>query len=51
MDYEIKAVCREELRLYSKLFRSICGCSPDEPIDPVALLDRLPDLEGFEFSL
>ena len=48
MDYEIKAVRREELRLYAKLFRSICGFSADEPIDPVALLDRLPDLEGFE---
>jgi len=48
MDYEIKAVNREELRLYAKLFRSICGYSEGEPIDPVALLDRLPDLEGFE---
>ena len=48
MDYEIKAVRREELRLYAKLFRSICGYSAHEPIDPVALLDRLPDLEGFE---
>ena len=48
MDYEIKAVCREKLRLYAKLFRTICGFSADEPIDPVALLDRLPELEGFE---
>ena len=47
MDYEIKAVCRKKLRLYAKLFRSICGFSPDEPIDPVALLDRLPDFENF----
>lgn len=48
MDYEIKPTSRKELRLYSKLFRSICGFSDNEPIDPVILLDRLPDLEGFE---
>lgn len=48
MDYEIKPTSRNELRLYSKLFRSICGYSDDEPIDPIELLDRLPDLEGFE---
>jgi len=48
MDYEIKATSRKDLRLYSKLFRSICGFSDNEPIDPVELLDRLPDLEGFE---
>jgi hypothetical protein len=47
MDYVIKATNRHELRLYSKLFRSICGFTEDEPIDPVELLDRLPDLEGF----
>lgn len=48
MDYETKATSRKELRLYSKLFRSICGFSSDECIDPVILLDKLPDLEGFE---
>lgn len=48
MDYEIKPTSRHELRLYAKLFRSICGFSQDEPIDPIPLLDRLPDLEGFE---
>ena len=48
MDYETKATNRKELRLYAKLFRSICGFSPDECIDPVILLDKLPDLEGFE---
>lgn len=48
MDYETKATNRKELRLFAKLFRSICGLSDDEPVDPVALLDRLPDLEGFE---
>ena len=48
MDYETKATSRKELRLYSKLFRSICGFSPDECIDPVILLDKLPGLEGFE---
>lgn len=48
MDYEIKPTSRKDLRLYSKLFRSICGFSESEPIDPVALLDCLPDLEGFE---
>lgn len=48
MDYETKPTNRQELRLYAKLFRSICGLSQDEPIDPVALLDRLPDFEGFE---
>ena len=48
MDYETKATNRKELRLYAKLFRSICGLSSNECIDPVTLLDRLPDLEGFE---
>lgn len=47
MDYEIKSTSRKELRLYAKLFRSICGFSESEPIDPVMLLDILPDLEGF----
>lgn len=47
MDFVIKATNRYELRLYSRLFRSICGFTEDEPIDPVELLDRLPDLEGF----
>lgn len=48
MDYETKPTNRNELRLYAKLFRSICGFSVDEPIDPIVLLDRLPELEGFE---
>ena len=47
MDYEIKPTNRKELRLLSKLFRSICGFSENESVDPVVLLDRLPDLEGF----
>lgn len=48
MDYETRATSREELRLYAKLFRTICGFTATEPIDPVILLDRLPKLEGFE---
>ena len=48
MDYEIKPTSRHDLRLYARLFRSICGFTDDEVIDPVWLLDRLPDLEGFE---
>ena len=48
MDYEINPTSRHDLRLYAKLFRSVCGFSQDEPIDPIPLLDRLPDLEGFE---
>jgi len=47
MDYEINPTNRTELRLYSRLFRSICGFSDNEPIDPIILLERLPDLEGF----
>ena len=46
MDYETKATNRRELRLYALLFRSICGFTPDECIDPIALLDRLPDSDG-----
>ena len=46
MDYETQATNRRELRACAKLFRSICGVSQDEPIDPVALLDKLPDLEA-----
>lgn len=48
MDYETKPTSRKELRLYAKLFRSICGFNKIEPIDPIELLDRLPDLEGFD---
>lgn len=48
MDYETRATSRNELRLLAKLFRSICGFTNDEPIDPIVLLDRLPELEGFE---
>lgn len=47
MDYETIPTNRKDLRLYAKLFRSVCGLSRNEPTDPVALLDRLPDLEGF----
>lgn len=48
MDYETRATSRNDLRLYAKLFRTICGLTADEPIDPIILLDRLPELEGFE---
>lgn len=48
MDYETKPTNRKELRLYAKLFRSICGFNASEPVDPVILLDRIPELEGFE---
>ena len=48
MDYLIKPTNRKELRLYAKLFRTICGFSQEEPIDPIPLLDRMPDLEGFK---
>lgn len=48
MDYETRATNRNELRLYAKLFRTICELSADEPVDPVALLDRLHKFEGFE---
>ena len=48
MDYETKPTSRDELRLFAKLFRSICGFTVFEPIDPIVLLDRLPELEGFE---
>ncbi len=47
MDYETKATSRKELRLFAKLFRSICGFDENEPINPLLLLDRLRDLEGF----
>lgn len=48
MDYEIKPTSRKELRLFAKLFRSICGVSQKESIDPIVILERLRDLEGFE---
>lgn len=48
MDYEIKPTSRKKLRLFAKLFRSICGVSQKEPIDPIVILERLRDLEGFE---
>ncbi len=47
MDYETKATNRQALRLYARLFRVLCGFSQSEPIDPVMLLDRLPDLPCF----
>lgn len=48
MDYETKPTSRKDLRLYAKLFRSICNASENEPINPLDLLDKLSDLEGFE---
>ena len=48
MDYETKPTNRKELRACAALFRVICDFTPDECIDPIVLLDRLPDLEGFE---
>ncbi|MCI8471962.1 MAG: ImmA/IrrE family metallo-endopeptidase [Clostridiales bacterium] len=48
MDYETRATNRNELRLYAKLFRTICGLTAEEPIDPIILLDKLPEFEGFE---
>lgn len=47
MDYVTKSTNRKELRLLAKLFRSIMGLSQTERIDPIALLDRLPDIESF----
>lgn len=47
MNYETQPTNRFELRLFSHLFRSICGYSIDEPINLVELLERLPDFEGF----
>lgn len=47
MDYETKPTSRAELRLFSRLFRAICGFNMNDPINPIALLERLPDLEGF----
>ena len=38
MDYETRATSRSELRLFARLFRSICGFSEDEPVDPIVLL-------------
>jgi hypothetical protein len=48
MDYETKPTSRNSLRLFAQFFRLICGFDETEPIDPVTLLDRLPDLEGFD---
>lgn len=47
MDYETKPTSRKDLRLYSKLFRVLFDLSENEVIDPVSLLDQLPDCEFF----
>ena len=47
MDYETRPTSRKELRSCSKLFRSICKVSENEPINPLVILENLPDLEGF----
>lgn len=47
MDYVTKSTNRKELRLLAKLFRSIMGLTQNERIDPVALLEKLPDTEAF----
>lgn len=47
MDYETRAASRRELRLFAEFFRTICELTPNEPVDPVLLLDKLPDYEGF----
>lgn len=44
MDYETKATSRKELRLYARLFRTICGFTPNEPINPIefdAMVDNI----------
>ena len=48
MDYETRATNRQEIRLYAKLFRVICGFKQFEPINPVQLLDKLSDIDLFE---
>ena len=47
MDYETKATNRKELRMLASFFRMLCGLAPDEPVDPVYLLELLPSIEGF----
>lgn len=47
MDYETRPASRNDLRILAKLFRVACGLPSSGAIDPVALLDRLPDIEGF----
>ena len=54
MDYEIQPTSRSNLRLFAKLFRTICGFSESEPIDPVLLLDDVLselDLERQEYLI
>ncbi len=48
MDYEIRPTNRKELRIYASFFRSIGGYSAEEAIDPIVLLDKLPDMDGFK---
>ncbi len=48
MDYETRATNRNEIRLYAKLFRVIFGFKQFELIDPIQLLDKLPDIDIFK---
>lgn len=50
MDYETKPTNRSELRLFAKLFRTICGFSMDEPIDLLPFLTGCPNLKGLRTS-
>jgi len=47
MDYETKPSSRSDLRKLAKLFRVVFELPSGGAIDPIILLDRLPDIEGF----
>lgn len=48
MHYITRPTSRKEIRILAKAFRNICGYNATEPIDPVELLDRLPNIKGLE---
>lgn len=44
MDYATRPTSRTEVRLYAKIFRKLFELPLTGPIDPLSLLDRLPDV-------
>lgn len=46
MDYETRATSRKELRLLATVFRGLFALPVTGPIDPLMLLDKMPDVFG-----
>ncbi len=46
MDYAVRPTNRTEARLCARIFRNLFGLPPNGPINPLDLLDKIPDAYG-----